>query len=183
MRRNYLPPVPDRLFELLGIEDDADAQEAAHSKAWSFLQALRRMTPDERNAVLCLFRFGCDVDLPENVHINADLLRRHTGKSVATLERLLGDVQSLGFTCSVRKATDRDHCVTGTILGESYMFDLTWVDLRGIQEYPEMMVAHAMVEGATENYCEDHGGEFLDRLDFSQLARATATVETQETEA
>lgn len=94
-RRNYLPPVPDRLFELLGIEDDTDAQEVAHSQAWSFLQALRRMTPEERNAVLCLFRFGCDVDLPENVHINADLLRRHTGESVATLERLLGGLRSL----------------------------------------------------------------------------------------
>ena len=179
-RRNYLPPVPDRLFELLGIEDDPQAQEAAHSQAWSFLQSLRRMTADERNAVLSLFRFGCDVDLPENVHINADLLRRHTGRSIATLERLLGDVQSLGFTCSVRKATESDHCVNGTILGESYMFDLTWVDLRGVHDYPEMVVAHAMVEGATENYCEEHGGEFLDRLDFSQLATVTATVEASE---
>ncbi len=135
------------------------------------------MTPDERNAVLSVFRFGCDVDLPENVHINADLLRRHTGKSIATLERLLGDIQSLGFTCSVRKATARDRCVKGTILGESYMFDLSWVDLQGLFHYPEMVVAHEMVMGATENYCEEHGGEFLDRLDFSQLASATATAE------
>ena len=37
-----------------------------------------------------------------------------------------------------------------------------------------------MVVAATENYCEEHGGEFLDRLDFSQLATATATAEDHE---
>jgi hypothetical protein len=35
-----------------------------------------------------------------------------------------------------------------------------------------------MVAGATENYCEEHGAEFLDRLDFSQLASSTASRES-----
>lgn len=180
VRYDYLPPVPDRLFELLGVEDDTDAQEAAYFQALSFLHALRRMTTDERDAVLTLFRFGCEAELPENVHINTDLLRRCTGKSTATLERLLGGLRSLGFTCSVRPATERDHCVKGTVLGDAYMFELNWINLSGVQDYPEMIVAHEMVTAATENYCEEHGREFLNRLDFSQLANATATVEATE---
>ena len=71
----------------------------------------------------------------------------------------------------------------GRVLGEWYMFELNWADFSSLNEYPEMLVAHEMVMGATENYCEEHGAEFLDRLDFSQLARATATVETHEIEA
>jgi hypothetical protein len=117
LRRNYLPPVLDRLFERLGIEDDHEAQACARSQAVSFFETLRRMTSDERNAVLSLLRFGCHEDLPENVHINVDLLRRHTGMSVARLKRLLGGVRSLGFECSIRESTDEESHVHGTVLG------------------------------------------------------------------
>ena len=39
-----------------------------------------------------------------------------------------------------------------------------------------------MILVATENYCEEHGTEFLKRLDFSQLASATATRDLHEVE-
>ena len=177
LRQNYLPPVLDRLFEHLGIEDDHEAQACARSQAVSFFDTLRRMTPDERNAVLSLLRFGCHVDLPQNVHIDVDLLRRRTGKSVARLKRLLGGVRSLGFECSIRESTEEESHVHGTVLGDSYFFELSWVDLSDGGEYPALLVANAMVVGATENYCEEHGLLFLDRLDFSQLSSATASGE------
>ena len=181
-RRNYLPPILDRLFEHLGIEDDEEAQDCARSQANSFFQVLRRMTPDERDAVLSLIRFGCPDDLPENIHISTDFLHRLTCKSVARLKRLLGGVRSLGFRCSFRESTDEEVDVHGTLLGDYYLFELNWVDLSDESEYPALLVAHEMVMGATENYCEEHGGKSLDRLDFSQLANATASKESHEDE-
>ena len=180
LRQNYLPPVLDRLYERLNIESDHEAQAHASAQAWSFLQVLRRMTPDERDAILSLIRFGCPMDLPQNIHINADLLSRCTGKSIARLERLLGGVRSLGFQCSIQESTDDETCVHGTILGDSYLFELNWVDLSDDGEYPALLVAHEMVGGAIEDYCEEHGTEFLKRLDFSQLASATASKESHE---
>lgn len=182
LRRDYLPPVLDRLFERLGIEEDEDAKASARSQAWSFFQVLRRMTVDERTVVLKLLRFGCPEDLPQNVHIDTDLLRRLTGKSVARLKRLLGGIRSLGFECSIRESTDEEARVHGTVLGDSYLFELNWIDLSDDGEYPALFVAHEMVAGATENYCEEHGEEFLDRLDFSQLGNATASKESHENE-
>ena len=177
LRKEYLPPVLDRLFERLGIEGDDEAEASAQSQARSFFQALHRMTPDEKNAVLSLFRFGCHADLPQNIHIDIDLLRRMTGMSVPKLKRLLGGANSLGFECSIRESTEEEARVHGTVLGDSYLFELTWVDLSDEGEYPALLVASEMVAGATENYCEEHGTAYLNRLDFSQLSNATASVE------
>jgi TIR domain len=178
VRHNYFPPVPDRLFERLGIQDVEEAREHAYSQAWGFFHALRRMTREEREVVLTLLRFGCPVDLPANIHINVDLLRRLTGKPVARLKRILGGIQSLGFACSVRDSTEEEAQLHGETLGNSYMFELNWIDLSDNSGYPALIVAYEMVLVATANYCEEHGKEFLERLDFSQLASATVSEES-----
>ena len=182
IRQHYLPPTLDRLYERLGIEADQRAQEEASSHAWSFLEVLRRMTADERDAVLGVIRFGCPSDLPDNIHIDADLLRRFTDKSEARLKRLLGGVQSLGFRCSVREDVAHKVDIPGTALGHAEFFYLDWFNPRGEERLPALLVATEMISGATENYCEEHGTVFIERLDFSQLASATASEESHQPE-
>ena len=178
-RSNYLPPQPDRLYDRLEVLDDPEAREVVESLAQSFLNVLQRMTLDERDAVLTLLRHGCPADLPDNVHINVDLLRRVTGKSVPRLKRLLGGLRSLGFECIIREATEGDEPhLEGEPLGESYLFEFNWLDFSDPSGYPALLVAHEMVDLATDNYCEEHGAEFLARLDFSQLASATHSIDT-----
>ena len=180
-RSNYLPPEPDRLYDRLEVLEDPEAQEIVKSLAHSFLNVLQRMTADERDAVLALLCFGCPADLPDNVHINANLLHRATDNSVPKLKRLLGNLRSLGFECSIREAMEADEAhLEGELLGESYFFELNWVDLSNLSDYPALLVAHKMVDLATENYCEEHGNEFLARLDFSQLANATYSIDTHD---
>ena len=179
-RRNYLPPVLDRLFEMLQIQDEPDTQETVHSIAHRFLETLYLMTPEERNTVFALFLHGCPVESPDNIHIRADLLHRVTGHSVPRLKQILAGLSSLGFACSFRQETEEDTHVHEEVLGESHLFELTWDDFS--VEYdgsiPCLPVAEAMIKGATEDYCEVHGMAFLERLDFSQLSQATATIET-----
>jgi hypothetical protein len=127
--------------------------------------------------VLQTLRNGCSVDLPDNVHINLDLLRRLTGRPPARLKRILGGLQSLGFTCRVRQETETDHHRAAP-LGHSEMLELEWIDLsEDADDYPELIVATEMVLGATDRYCDEHGWPFLQRLDFSQLSKATTTAE------
>ena len=178
MQRRYLPPVLDGLFEILEIENDTDIQETVQSIAGNFLETLRRMTPEERTIVFSLFLSGCPAEMPYNIHINADLLRRNTDHSVPKLKQL-GGLSSLGFKCVFRKATEEDAHLHGEVLGESYLIELTWndfsVDYDG--SFPSLLVAWAMIQGATEGCCDFHGMAFLERLDFSQLSHATATSE------
>lgn len=178
VRKNFLPPVLDRLYERLGLEtQDDDIKSEIYFIAQRFFNVLRRMNTEERDAILSLIYHGCEVELPENIHINVDLLRRVTGKSVPRLKRLLGDIRSLGFECVIRKSCEEDSCFEGELLGESYLFEITWSTLSDPSEFLAIEVAREMVLGATENYCEEHGLRFLERLDFSQLAAATATEE------
>ena len=135
------------------------------------------MNVEEREAVLKTLWFGCPADLPGNMHIELDLLRRLTGRSMARLKRVLGDLRSLGFTCRVRAASGDDGHQHGQ-LGRSEMLELAWADLSDDSDYPALLVAREMVVAGTDGYCEEHGWQFLERLDFSQLATVTATVES-----
>ena len=181
VKKNYLPPVLDRVSEYLHIEDDEDAQREVRSHAWSFFETLRRMSLEERDAVISLIRFGCPSELPNNVHINTDLLRRHTGKSEARLKRLLAGVRSLGFKCSVSRSPDHETGVPGTRLGHANLFYLTWDNLTvEAPAFPEMEVAQAMLVGAAVGLCEECEEKALERLDFSQLASVTAVEESHE---
>jgi hypothetical protein len=120
--------------------------------------------------------YGCPAELPDNVHIYIDLLRRLTGFSVPKMKRLLGGLNSLGFSCAVVDSHDDDHGEQPKRLGKSQLFQLEWADLMAGSDYPEMLVAVEMIHGATEGYCHEHGLAALRRLDFSQLATVT-TVE------
>ena len=183
LRHHYLPPTVDRLYEILEVEDE-DSQRYVRLTASSFFDVLRRLDPDERNAVIHIIRYGCTWDMPEDIHINVDFLRRLTDTPVATLKRLLGSVRSLGFECSMREGDEHEDEMPGETLGNSYFFHLDWHNLgrvmpKFIVEIPSLKVAHAMVWCATEYYFEQHGMEFLGRLDFSQLARVTASKEVE----
>ena len=184
VRHEYLPPSLDRLFEDLGIVDNLELKETAACHAYSCFEALRRMSDDERDAVISTIRFGCPADMPENVHIHTDFLRRVTGKPEATLARLLGGIESLGFRCSTREDSEHRSMMLGVALRGSTFFRLSWLNLSSSpandHQLPPLDVADAMIRLATENYCEQHGAMFLERLDFSQLASATATRESHD---
>ena len=184
VRRDYLPPTLDRLYERLGIENDFAVQRVVSSQASSFLDKLIRMDSEERQVVISLIRYGCHDHLPDDIHIDVDLLQRETGKPAATLERLLGGVRSLGFLSSIDESDGHDSNLSGTLLGDKPVyFHLDWIDLAVRDEFiddelPDLVVAGEMILGAAEGYCRDCGSEHLERLDFSQLATATATEET-----
>jgi TIR domain-containing protein len=75
VRKNFFPPEPDRLFVALGA-DSQDEQRAVQSIAASFMRMLTRMNVDERRLVAHVFAEGCRQDLPDNIHMSLDLLRR-----------------------------------------------------------------------------------------------------------
>ena len=146
-REEYLPPTLDRLLDRFENHNGDDTFNAVIDHAWSFFQVLRRMNTDERDAVLNLVRFGCPSNLPEDIHINADLLRRHTHMSVPRLESLLGGIESLGFRCTIRKDEEHDAELPGLMLGEPYFFHLKWINLHGdTTGLPELVVVRRMIE-------------------------------------
>ncbi len=179
-RDEYLPQSLDLLYGLLDVESDEDRKQETAGAARSFFNALRRMETNERKAVIGLLTYGCQGDMPDNMHINADLLRRVTGLTVVDLKDALAGLDSLGFTCTV--VDDKTHAtgLPGEALGSSDFFYLDWWDLRKNGADNGLQIAVEMVRGALEGLCEACGTERLERLDFSQLSKESATSELPE---
>ena len=169
---NFLPPQPDRLFEALELEDDDDQQLAGH-KARQFFQTLQRMSPDERRVVYAILINACPAELPENLHISADLMRRITGFPPVEIKTLLAAIDPLGFECSTREP-DGGHA--DQLIPDDEMLVLKWRDMTRAPDFDELgdlEIAGHMVRLAREPYCETHAEEALMTLDFTGLSTAT----------
>ena len=170
-RRAYFPPYPDRLLERISADEDFgdfDQTEVLY-QASHFYEVLSRMAPDERFVVFNVFLHGCPVELPDNIHMNLDLLRRCTGFPPSKIVRLLGAVSSLGFSAQIRGGT-HEH---DEYLGDDKYVYLEWNDLHTLTTGNDTNVARHVIWGAVSGYCEMHGLEALERMDFSQLASPT----------
>jgi hypothetical protein len=164
-RENYLPPIPDRLYAKLGTRTKG-AQYYAHQEAEEFLGALERMSELEKRLVASTFMFGCPTELPDNIHIPADLLRRITGVPVSQCIRELRNLRSIGFRAAVRPE-DNLHNEAVIVL----TFEMRSVGYDGPDEATGTI--HAIVECLTDDYCSDCATEAILRGDFSVLATAT----------
>lgn len=171
-RTFFLPPQPDLLFKRLGAKRKTE-KDAIFVQAHGFLSAMKRMSPDERFVVAKIFEHSCPAELPDIVHINLDLLRRYTGFPPSKIKRILGSIRSLGFYSSIRD----DYEDGDGYLGKSLTVVLEWhylgVDLEPEDSSNATFVAHEMIAGVIEHYCDEHADETLQRLDFSRLSSAT----------
>jgi hypothetical protein len=170
-RYEYIPPIPDVLFEKIGVVEKND-QQLVYDAALQFLRALKRMTQEERSIIFDLFINCCPSELPDNVHINIDYLRRISGLAPSKIKRLLSGLSSLGFNITLRKDEE-----TEDRLGRMELLVLEWQDMSvdGLGNATD--IVNALIEGVTERLCEHCGMEALNRLDFSQLANVTATAD------
>jgi hypothetical protein len=171
-RTKYLPPVPDRLFKALNARSKK-ARQAVLNSARSFFETLGRMDEHEKQLIFALFSNACPAELPDNVHINIDLLRRLTGIAPARIKRMLGRLSSLGFTATLREDDENEDS-----LGRHEMLVIEWMDpnLTGVDE--GTAVASAMIRLARSGYCSEHGDAALRHLDFGQLSTATTEEDT-----
>ena len=168
-REEYFPPIPDRLFAHVRARSEK-ARNRVKWLAYNFFKALTRINGDERRAVITVFLQACPAGLPDNAHINVDLLRRYTGFPASKLLRLLGGVQSLGFYTALRDEHDDN-----SLAPQSKVVEVEWHDMTADHEISgnATLDAATVLALAADGLCEECAIERLLRLDFSQLASAT----------
>jgi hypothetical protein len=164
-REYYVPPFPDRLFARLGLKTPK-AQYYASTEAEEFVEALQRMSITEKRLVAYTFLQGCPTDLPSNIHISADLLRRLSGLPVSRCVREIKNLSSLGFSTKLSK---RKHSRDDLIIELS--FEVRKVDYEG-PEHATGTVSE-MIDCLNEEYCRECTLEAVINGDFSALARTT----------
>jgi TIR domain len=166
-RKNFLPPVLDRLYKRVGATTPED-RERVSNIAHCFFEAFQRMSHDERKVISELFINGCAADLPQNIHINLDLLRRVTTFPVAKIKKLITGLRSLGFYSRLR--SERDH---GDLIEVVFNSLSSSVEPKN----DETGVAVEMVHGMGEDLCGECCLKALMEVNFSQLASVTTEKE------
>ena len=178
-RKAYLPPMPDLLLRSY-VKDYGSADPALiYETAEHFLESLRRTNLQEREAIIRLFQHTCPTDLPDNVHINIDLLCRLTGSSEGKLLRTFAGLRSLGFFArSFTRRAGKAH------IGEDRIISVEWHDmhLEFSEEWNATDVAFQMMNISDFAHCDDCALAALRRLDFSHLSSSTLKKEAREVE-
>jgi hypothetical protein len=178
-RKAYLPPMPDLLIRSY-VKDCGPTDPALiYETAEHFLESLRRTNLEEREAIIRLFQHTCTADLPDNVHMNIDLLCRLTGSSEGKLLRTFAGLRSLGFYGrSFKRRTGKAH------IGEDRIISVEWHDMyrEFSQERNATDVAFQMMNISDFAHCDDCALSALRRLDFSHLSSSTLTKEAVDLE-
>jgi len=164
-REYYVPPIPDRLFKRLGLKDRR-SRDCALQQAEEFVEALRRMSDTERKLVADIFLHGCPTDLPDNIHISPDFLRRVSGLPVSQCIRELRRIESLGYELRLRK---QKHGV------DDFAIELSFHPRRVAYEGPDDATGtiDQMTRCLGDAYCGECTRAAFLRGDFSALATAT----------
>jgi hypothetical protein len=169
VRSNFFPPNPDKLFEALEITTDEE-RESALRVAHSFIQSLRRMTFDERELVSFIFLNGCPSQMPENIHIELEIVRRELGIPFQeSIEKLRG-LSTLGFNIETREGSDHE---------SELVVVVEWED-RSMASHGDpyaeecsTFVADKIFDVGTGDSCNTCFKNCIEFLDFSTLSSAT----------
>ncbi|WP_346051868.1 MULTISPECIES: toll/interleukin-1 receptor domain-containing protein [Amycolatopsis] len=172
---NFYPPTPDRLFKEMGLKTKKE-KDIVDTIARSFRYVLERMDSGEREVVVGIMLTGCRMDLPKNLHIETDLLRRNIEMPPAEIIQILDGLRSLGFKYKQRPAGGKH---------SEDLIELEWRDHSAYRDVPTFhfasrystKVAYEMLQVAFGDYCVSHAQIYLDRMDFSALSTQTFTPE------
>ena len=156
---NLLPENLRPFFAYIGI-DEADFSEANENAERFFFQ-LQLTTQDERLIIYHLLFDGCPAELPDNVHLDLEFLKRVTGFSRKKIMSLLKGIESFSFLSWIDSSENHE--------GRPTVY-LTWHNCG--ERFPGNAtgLAQALVSGVAESHCMEHGRLAVLRLDFSRLA-------------
>lgn len=178
-RNDYLPPNPIKLFEIIEAESEDERDAITHISS-SFMQSLRRMSEAERDLLAEIMGTGCAEELPDNVHVSLDLVRRDIGMAPAEVLETLRGLSSVGIRITTAEVQLHDEPDIEGEDSEHDAADLLAVRWDDTSNYEDDYLMDYAAERSTEvawammtlgsSYCLDHGRDAIKRLDFSALA-------------
>jgi hypothetical protein len=177
VRNKFFPPEPDKLFSALGAASPHE-RHAVERIAVSFMQTLMRMTVDERRLVVHIFAEGCRTQLPENIHISLDLVRRDLCIAPTALVERLRAMASIGFEEEIR--FDEEH--GDDVLVVRWVDTITYEDGFTVDfaDGRATEIAVRMLDvGIGDEGCQQCAEQCIDSLDFSLLASSTTRPRSQ----
>jgi hypothetical protein len=168
-RFEFIPKDLDLLYELLEPESEQDEIDI-NLFANAFFDSLKLMTSEERIILFTAIDNTCPAGLPDNVHLNIELLSRLSGLSIEQIGSIFARLDSLGFVSQVYKRNNRKDnlCKAKNIIEIEYQPLLADTETEN-----GTYVMAAIVEILTSKFCSECSKNAFDRIDFSILSSLT----------
>ena len=172
VRKKFFPPEPDKLFAAFSATA-TDERDAIKRIAASFMQTLIRMTIEERRLIAHIFAEGCRTQLPNNIHISLDIVRRDLGIAPAAVVESLRGMTSLGFEEEIRSDDDHGDDVIVVRWIDTITYDDAFTSDFADDRATEVAVRMLDV-GIGDDGCKECARQCIEDLDFSLLASSTS---------
>ncbi|MEV4222380.1 TIR domain-containing protein [Nonomuraea sp. NPDC049725] len=168
IKRNYVPVDLTGLYTALEVFDE-DEEHYVSKIVHSFFRDLLRMTIDERRLIGHIFLVGCKEELPDNVHMSLDLIRRDISIPPVQALEILRGLSPLGFTHKLREPEDAHE--------EADIVEVGWMDTmlhedEDVMDYSAdnaTLVACQMINVGVGDQCIECARNCIEHLDFSNL--------------
>jgi len=172
VRKKFFPPEPDKLLAAFSPAS-TEERDAIKRIAASFMQTLIRMSVEERRLIAQIFAEGCRTQLPNNIHISLDIVRRDLGIAPAAVVESLRGMTSLGFEEEIR--SDDDH--GDDVIVVRWIDTITYDDVV-ISDFADDRATEVAVRmldvGIGDDGCKECARQCIEDLDFSLLASSTS---------
>lgn len=173
VREKYFPPEPDALFEALDATADEE-KEAVRGVASGFMLSLGRMTEEERWLLGTIFAVGCPSEMPQNMHVELDIIRRDLAMPIAEVQSKLRGMSALGVEMEIRESGDEGASHEDATIAISWSDHTIHPDDSLAQEFAferSTEIAAAMLEVGMDHYCLECARDRIVAMDFSGLAQ------------
>jgi hypothetical protein len=138
------------------------------------MQTLMRMTVDERRLIAHLFAEGYRTQLPDNVHLSLDIVRRDLGVAPTEVVERVRAMTSLGFEQEVRPDEDHGDDVLVVRWLDTMRYDDNEVAEEFSIERPTEIAVTMLDVGIGDDGCRQCMENCVESLDFSLLASSTS---------
>jgi hypothetical protein len=169
-RYEFFPDDPDILYKRLKAKSKKSKKDILILSR-HFFDTMKLMTINEREFFLETILSSCPSDFPENIHLNLELLKRKTGKTLEEILAIYSRLDCLGINTAIEQ-----HEKGKDNICKSYqIIKIKYYNLLADPPEPDNVtfIPIAIIQIIGENFCTECVKNAIMNLDFSILSSLT----------
>jgi hypothetical protein len=169
-KKEFFPDDPDILYKQAGAKTKKSKRQV-FILGKHFFEQLKSMTKEERELLFETLANSCPSDFPENIHLNIELLRRKSKKTIDEIISMYSRLDCIGIKASIENHdNEKDNICKGYRIIKIIYYNL----LSEVREPRNAtFIPIAIIEVMREAFCPECARRAFVELDFSILSSLT----------
>lgn len=159
----YMPKEPKTFYKYYHIV--RESKSIIYDEIILLMDDLKKTSADERLILYFVFTEGCSAGLPDNMHINIDILKRLSGFHTSRIDRIIKGMNSLGIEGQI---TERENSGWSEHFRQTTKIVVVRIYSRENTENITFFLS-MLLDFFSYRLCPECAKEAFNRLDFSCL--------------